>query len=187
MSANLASDPNSLSRTLMMLTQPETAVVRQGEKILKPFLKLTSCILPLINQIRSSPDESIRHHAALLLKKRVAVLYGKFNPAQKQDLKLQLLALMVSEPSKSIGVALAGVVASVAKCVLSTENQWPELFGMLLQLSADPIENMRSLNYSLLEQVINSYSSTLFCDNWQLLLPFIEKTFLTLTWCMSNS
>jgi predicted site-specific integrase-resolvase len=157
MSANLASDPTALTRTLTMLSQPETAVVRQGEKILKPFLKLTSCILPLINQIRSNPDESVRHHAALILKRRIAVLYGKFSASQKQDLKLQVLSLMVSEPLKSIGIALAGVVASVAKRVLSTENQWPELFGMLLQLSRDPKENMRSLNYSLLEQVIDSY------------------------------
>jgi predicted site-specific integrase-resolvase len=157
MSANLASDPTALTRTLTMLSQPETAVVRQGEKILKPFLKLTSCILPLINQIRSNPDESVRHHAALILKRRIAVLYGKFSASQKQDLKLQVLSLMVSEPLKSIGIALAGVVASVAKRVLSTENQWPELFGMLLQLSRDPKENMRSLNYSLLEQVIDTY------------------------------
>jgi hypothetical protein len=159
MSANLVSDPNALTRTLTMLSQPETAVVRQGEKILKPFLKLTTCILPLINQIRSNPDESVRHHAALLLKRRIAALYGKLNATQKQDLKLQILTLMVSEPLKSIGVALAGVVASVAKRVLSTENQWPELFGMLLQLSRDPKENMRSLNYSLLEQVTGSYCS----------------------------
>lgn len=161
MNANLVSDPNALTRTLTMLSQPETLVVRQGEKILKPFLKQTSCILPLINQIRSNPDESVRHHAALLLKKRIAVLYGKFNAAQKQDLKSQILTLMVSEPLKSIGIALAGVVASVAKCVLSTENQWPELFGMLLHLSADPKESMRALNYSLLEQVFGSYCCTL--------------------------
>jgi predicted site-specific integrase-resolvase len=160
MSANLASDPNALTRTLTMLSQPETAVVRQGEKLLKPFLKQTSCILPLINQIRSNPDEAVRHHAALLLKRRISVLYGKLSAPQKQDLKLQILTLMISEPSKSVGVALAGVVASVAKCVLTTEHQWPELFGMLLQLSADPKESMRSLNYSLLEQVIG----TCYCD-----------------------
>ena len=136
-----------------MLSQPDTAVVREGEKILKQFLKASSCIAPLINQIRTNPDEAIRHHAALLLKKRAATLYNKFNAAQKLDLRGQLLTVMTNEPIKSIGTALAGVVASVAKGVFSTEHQWPELFILLQQLSLDSNENHRCLNYSLLEQV----------------------------------
>ena len=159
MNVNLVSDAAALAKTLAMLSQPDTSVVREGEKILKPFLKQSSCIAPLINQIRTSAEEAIRHHAALLLKKKSAALYGKFNAAQKQDLRTQLLNLMISEPSKSIGIALAGVVASVAKCVLVGDNQWPELFALLIQLSQDPNENLRSLNYSLLEQVTNLYSS----------------------------
>ena len=106
MSANLVSDPAALARTLSMLSQPDTAVVRQGEKILKAFLKNSSCIGALINQIRTSPEEAIRHHAALLLKKRTAALYGKFNASQKNDLKAQLLLIMTSEPIRSIGTAL---------------------------------------------------------------------------------
>lgn len=154
MSGNLASDPVALARVLTMLSQPDTAVVRDGEKILKPFLKLPSCIVALMNQIRTSPEEPIRHHAALLLKKRAASLYGKFNTSQKHDLKAQLLTLMTSEPTKNIGVALAGVVASVAKCVFTAEGQWGDLFALLLKLSQDPVEALRSLNYSLLEQVM---------------------------------
>lgn len=154
MSAQLASDAAALARILSMLSQPDTAVVRQGEKTLKPFLKTSSCILALMNQIRTSPEESIRHHAALLLKKRTAALYSKFNASQKNDLKAQLLIIMTSEPIRSIGTALAGVVASVAKCVFTADNQWPELFALLLKLSQDPNENLRSLNYSLLEQVM---------------------------------
>ena len=153
MSANLTSDSAALARTLSMLSQPDTAVVRQGEKMLKPFLKASSCIVALMNQIRTSPEEAIRHHAALLLKKRTAALYGKFNSSQKNDLKGQMLLLMTAEPLRSRGTALAGVVASVAKCVFTADNQWPELFALLLQLSQDPVENARVLNYSLLEQV----------------------------------
>lgn len=156
MTANLASDPAALARTLSMLSQPDTKVVREGEKILKPFLKASSCVLALMNQIRLSPEEPIRHHAALLLKKRTAALYGKFNASQKTDLKGQLLILMTNEPIRSIGTALAGVVASVAKCVFTADNQWPELFALLLKLSQDPVENLRSLNYSLLEQVLRT-------------------------------
>lgn len=158
MSENLGSNPAALSQVLEMLSQPDTDVVRQGEKILKPFLKQSTCVLALINQIRSSTNESIRHHASLLLKKKASTLYNKFTAPQKQELKSQLLLLMISEPSKSIGVALAGVVASIAKCVLATEGNWPELFALLMQLSQDPSDSLRSLNYSLLEQVIRYYA-----------------------------
>jgi hypothetical protein len=153
MSETLVSNPVALSQILEMLSQPDTETVKQGEKILKPFLKQSTCILALINQIRSSTKEAIRHHASLLLKKKASTLFNKFTAPQKQELKSQLLLLMTSEPSKSIGVALAGVVASVAKCVL-TEGNWPELFALLMQLSQDPSESLRTLNFSLLEQVI---------------------------------
>jgi hypothetical protein len=109
---NLASDPAALIHVLTMLSAPD--MVKEGEKLLKPFLKQPSCILALINQIRTSPDGAIRHHAALLLKKRIAALFVKFTSPQKQDLKAQLLLLMTSESTKSIGVALAGSVTSIA-------------------------------------------------------------------------
>lgn len=103
MSINLTSDSAALTHILSLLSQPDTEVVRQAEKTLKPFLKQPSCVLSLINQIRTNTDESIRHHAALLLKKRAAALFSKFSAPQKQELKTQLLLLMTSESCKSIG------------------------------------------------------------------------------------
>jgi hypothetical protein len=153
MKVDLAVDPAALTHVLGMLSMNDTKVVSEGEKMLKPFLKQPTCIPSLINQIRTNPDEKIRFHASLLLKKSVGKLLKKFSPAQVQDLKGQFLVIMTSEPTKNIGVALAGVVANVAKNVFASEGNWPELFTLLMQLAQDQKEMMRSLNYSLLEQV----------------------------------
>ena len=151
---NLVNDSAALTHVLSMLSVDNTDVVREGEKILKSFLKQHTCITSLILQIRNCPDEKVRFHAALLLKKKANVLLKKFNAAQIQDLKGQFLQMLTAEPAKSIAVALAGVVASVAKSIFATEGNWPELFTLLMQLAQDPVEARRVLNYSLLEQVL---------------------------------
>ncbi len=149
------SDPNRLSIVLTMLSANDTSTVKKGEKLLKPFLKNSSCILHILNQIRNSADTSIRHHASLLLKKKLGAFYVKFNPQHQTELKSQLLSIMVSEPTKAVGTALAGAVAIVAKSVFAKHEAWPELFSLLMQLSQDPNENLRTLNYKLLAQVLS--------------------------------
>ena len=56
---------------------------------------------------------------------------------------------MIQEPEKSVAVALAGAVAVLTKAIFSKNGQWPEIFNVLLQLSQDPNEKMRALNYEL--------------------------------------
>lgn len=158
---DLSADPAALAHVLGMLSQNDTEVVKQGEGYLKPFLKQPSCILSLINQLRTSSDEGIRHHAALLLKRRANPLLKKFNAAQVQDLKAQYLQLMTNEPQKAVAVALAGVVATVAKSIFTTEGNWPELFALLMQMAQDPNEARRVLNYSLLEQLAENVATHL--------------------------
>src|SRR4051812_14694153 len=102
------SDPTRLSIVLTMLSANDTSTVKKGEKLLKPFLKQPSCILHILNQIRNSPDTSIRHHASLLLKKKLGGFYSKFSAQHQAELKTQLLATMVAEPTKAVGTALAG-------------------------------------------------------------------------------
>ncbi len=147
------SDPNRLSIVLTMLSANDTSTVRKGEKLLKPFLKHATCISHILNQIKNSPDISIRHHASLLLKKKLGGFYTKFNTQHQNELKGQLLATMVTEPNKAVGTAIAGAVAIVAKSVFAKNETWPELFNLLMQLSQDPSEALRTLNYRLLAQV----------------------------------
>lgn len=147
-------DPAYLSSVLLALCANDTSVIRKAEKALKPFLKEPNCLPALFQQVQHSQDVSVRHHAALLLKKKLNVLYSKCPAAQKEELKQLILTVIVAEPEKPVRVSLAGAVASLAKGVLSVEGDWPQLFGGLTQLAQDPNEMLRGLSYSLLEQVI---------------------------------
>ena len=147
------SNPVNLSNVLALLSANDTATVKRGEKQLKPFLKQAISAHHLLNQIQNASDVSVRHHAALLLKKKLVVFYPKFNKQQRSELKIHLLNLMVSEPDKGVRTAIAGAVATLAKGIFSTNEDWPELFSSLMQMSQDPNELLRALNYSLLAQV----------------------------------
>jgi hypothetical protein len=147
-------NPENLSRVLSLLSANDTATVKKGEKQLKPFLKQAVSAHHLLNQIQNSPEATIRHHASLLLKKKLVSFYPKFNKQQRAELKLHLLHLMVTEQDKGVRTAIAGAVATLAKGVFSSNEEWPELFGSLLQMAQDPNESLRGLNYNLLGQVI---------------------------------
>ena len=65
-----------------------------------------------------------------------------------------MLGLLISEPEKVVRVALAGATASLAKSVVAVEQQWPEIFALLLQLLQCPDEPSRQTCFSLLAQVM---------------------------------
>ena len=153
MTATDLTNAANLAGVLKLLSANSTELVKKGEKQLKPFLKQPACTEHLLNQIQNNEEIVVRHHAALLLKKKLGAFYPKFNAQLKTALKIHLLNLMVSEPDKGVRTSIAGCVAILAKAVFSTSEQWPELFSSLMQMSQDPSEDRRSLNYNLLSQV----------------------------------
>ena len=84
-------------------------------------------------------------------------MYSKLDPAAKAGFKNALLGLIISEPEKVVRVAIAGATASLAKYVLSLEQQWPEIFALLVQLLQNPNETSRQICFSLLAQVITDF------------------------------
>jgi len=151
MSVNLT-DPNQLWQVLGMLSANDTDTVKNGEKLLKTFLKQPESIAHVMNQMQSQ-QVSIRHHSALLLKKKVGRHFGKFSATQQNDLKGQLLQILVHESSKPVAIAIAGSIATLAKVIFAKSGEWPELFALLMTLAQDPNESLRSLCYSQLEQL----------------------------------
>lgn len=147
-------DPNNLTNVLKMLSANNTETVRQGEKILKPFAKKPDSIIHLLQQLRGCPDATVRHHAALLMKKKIGVHYSKFNGQNQSELKTQILGVMLSEPEKPVAVAIAGAASLLAKSVFARNEAWPEMFQMLVTLSQDPNERLRALNFSFMGQVL---------------------------------
>lgn len=151
-----------LSTILTMLSQDDTKVVKQGEEHLKPFLKHPACISQLFAQLVGSPDVQIRHHAALLLKKKLAPHYMAFSVPERSQLRAQILQVMQSEPERSVAVGIAGCVAALAKAVFAAEGgDWAELFGALISLAQSPNPALRAINYNLLEQLAETIAEAL--------------------------
>lgn len=147
------SNPANLSHVLGMLVANNTATIKNGEKLLKPFLKHHSCILALLQQMKDSSSAEVRHHAALLIKKKITVHFPRVGAANQALIKGQMLSNLRTESVKTVNIAMAGCVALLAKCVFSIGQEWPELFMVLLEFSQSSYEMIRSINYSLLEQV----------------------------------
>jgi hypothetical protein len=154
MSSNIdLTNPHNLSSVLELLSANDTETVKKGEKMLKSYLKKQISITGLIYQLENSQNVSVRHHAALLLKKKIGVFIQKFSNEQRSSLKLKVLSLLLSESNKAICNAIVGSVASLAKSLFAVNDLWPELFTLLMQLSVDALDNHRALTFSLLEQV----------------------------------
>lgn len=150
---DLISDPNALSNVLNLLSANDTNSVKQGEKLLKTASKKPQFLLSLLNQVSGSPVVEIRHHAALLLKKKMEGLFKKLMSSHQAAIKTQLLSILGSEPAKSVAVSIAGCVASAAKASFSVGIDWPELFQAIMVMAQSPNETQRVLNYRLLEQL----------------------------------
>lgn len=145
--------PENLLAVLQSLSANDTATIKKAEKALKPFMKSPASAVPLIQVLRTCQDIPCRHHAALILKKKISTFYGKYSAQQQNDLKRELLGLLLSEPNGLVGTAIAGVISMVAKAIFKANQQWPEMFQILLQLAQDPNERLRMVNYKLLSEV----------------------------------
>eukprot|EP01039_Chlorochromonas_danica_P008516 gene8516-9389_t len=155
---------NDLLTALSMLIANDSKTIKKGEKLLKAFLKVPAnasyLILVLRNQQQNS-DVAIRHHAALLLKKKLGTFYSKYALQQQQELKGELLTLLVQEPEAAVATAIAGIIAVVAKAIFEKGGSWEELFAMLMTLTSDPNEKHRALSFKLLAELAEHVSEQL--------------------------
>jgi nitrate reductase assembly molybdenum cofactor insertion protein NarJ len=144
---------HNLIHVLQALSANDTASVKKAEKILIPFLKKAHSAVLLMQVLKNCDDVAARHHAALLLRKKISGFYSKYNAQQQNTLKTELVGLLMSEPTGNIATAIAGIIAAVAKSVYKGKGQWNELFQLLLQLVQDPNEKHRTLTFKLLSEV----------------------------------
>jgi hypothetical protein len=84
----------------------------------------------------------------------IAGIYEKCDAASREELKNTFLRLVTTEPVNVVRTALAGVVAKLAKAVFVGEDDWQELFEILMQLIQSDNAPMRALCFNLLAQVI---------------------------------
>jgi HEAT repeat protein len=146
-------DDERLAQVLGMLTASNTETIRTGEKLLKPISKKATSLMLFMNQLRMNSDAGIRHHAALLLKKKMESHFMKLTPANQHVLRENILPMLRAEPVKVVSVAIAGAVSTLASCTFKDKKQWPELFSNIVQLCQSEREQDRYLCYSLLDQL----------------------------------
>ena len=152
--AKLVKDPNALTQVILMLGQNDTEIIKRGEELLKPFLKLTGSVSALINLIVSHPDAGVKLQSAIQLKRKIGVLFPKFNETDKLGIRNQLFGILTSVQEKPVGIAIAGAIAAIAKSVIKDKKDFPELFQTFMALAQQPDERLRFLNYSLFAQVL---------------------------------
>ena len=148
-------NPSILEQALIALSQPET--ISQAEASLKPFLKSPACIPLLLQQLQGSGNDSVRLHAAFLLKRNISKLFSKCGPDDQLGLKSTVLSVLLTEATTTVRNALCGTIAQLAKKVFKvkdhSQREWNELFTLLTQLLSSPGEEQKVLCFSLLDQL----------------------------------
>jgi hypothetical protein len=166
-------DPQQLEQVLEALGANNTQTIRRAEFVLKPFLKTFQSIPALLHQIEHSSNASVAHVAALILNKksepkslsffvspflsidRINNFYFQCGETEKRTIKTRLLHLVSTDLIKPVRTA---VVATLAKILFSSEDNWSEVFGQLIQFLQSPDETLRAVCFTLLGQVRGSSS-----------------------------
>lgn len=146
---------------LTALTHPDTNAIRNAEAAIKPMLKDPRCVEALLDVLSNfSNDASVRHIAAILLRKRISSHYSKFDAGTQGQFKAKLLSVTGAETERSVRLGLIGVIGAVAK--IGESSEWNELYAFILQAAgtADNPE-ARELAYLLLEELTDTLASSL--------------------------
>lgn len=151
--SDLHNNPAALSQVLAMLSESNTETIKQGEKLLKPFLKNPQCLADLFHQVQSSPDARIRHHAALLMKKK-SNLYKKVPGVAQGELRIALARILVGEQDKGVAIAIGGLISKIFRVVIDSKESYPEVFDVITQLSGSQEPKQRIICYEFISQVL---------------------------------
>lgn len=118
-----------LEQTLLNLLVPDNDVIQQATVELKRML-LDPAVIPALCQLLSASSKpEVRQYASVLLRRKIlkANQWGAVPANICQDIRQNILQVLVKEPEKSVRKSLTQLIASVGKHDLPS-NRWPELF-----------------------------------------------------------
>eukprot|EP00547_Thalassionema_nitzschioides_P001876 CAMPEP_0194200314 /NCGR_PEP_ID=MMETSP0156-20130528/969_1 /TAXON_ID=33649 /ORGANISM="Thalassionema nitzschioides, Strain L26-B" /LENGTH=1071 /DNA_ID=CAMNT_0038925291 /DNA_START=70 /DNA_END=3285 /DNA_ORIENTATION=- len=144
-------DVSQMASLLLALTQPNTETIRQAEVALKPILKDPRSVPALFEIIkgRGVHADSVRHVASILLRKRVASHYSKFESPQQVEFRKELLQVLASETERPVRGGVVGIVAQLAK---QESTSWEELWQFVAAAAGDANGQARELAFWLLQE-----------------------------------
>ena len=113
---------------------PELCTVLRQDNVLE-MLSLLS--INLMIHFSGSQKVQIRQYAAVLLRKKFSKSgsWLKFSLSDRAQLKAGCLSCLMVEPERTVRLAVAQLVATLAKHELRKKNDggWPELFPFILE------------------------------------------------------
>jgi len=150
----MSQEAAQIAQLLSALTQPDTNAIREAESKLKPILKDARCVPALVEVLKAQgqqPD-AVRHIAGVVLRKRIAGHYAKFDAETKTGLKTEILSLLSSESERNVRNGIVGVAGIVLKieCDEADGPAWQELFQFLAAAAGDANPEANELSFLLL-------------------------------------
>ena len=112
---------------------------------------------------KQQPD-AVRQVAAIVLRKRLAGHWSKFDAPTRTALKTEILAVLQSEPQRIVRNGAVGVAATMCKLESGEEGAstanggggggaWPELFQFIAAAASDANADARELAFLLLGEM----------------------------------
>ena len=112
----------------------DNALRAAAEKQLAELGKCADVVPALLQLLQSTGEASERHAAAIMLRKRVAVLWPQLQQPARAVLKTALLQQVAQETAAPVRRACADCVSIVARHALPS-GEWPELLPSLYAFS----------------------------------------------------
>ncbi|XP_062580344.1 importin-4-like, partial [Saccostrea cucullata] len=124
---------SNLEETLSRLLLPDNNTIKQATLQLKEIFKDPNIVPGLCQILGSSQSAQVRQLAAVLLRRKVQKgrQWRALPENVCQNIRENILQLLLQEPEKFVRNSIAQVVAIVAKHDLP-KNQWPQLFQFIL-------------------------------------------------------
>lgn len=124
---------SGLEETLSRLLLPDNNTIKQATLQLKELFKDPNIVPGLCQILASSQSAQVRQLAAVLLRRKVQKgrHWRALPETVCQNIRENILQLLLQEPEKFVRNSIAQVVATVAKHDLP-KNQWPQLFQFIL-------------------------------------------------------
>lgn len=117
---------------------------------------------------QGTQDESTRHVAAIVLRKRIGGHMDKFDAATKGALKTELLGILQTEASRPVRNGVVALVATVCRSEAEEEADtaqaaagWPELFQFIAAAAGDAHPEARELAFLLLGEMTETVGTHL--------------------------
>lgn len=169
----MSEDAAKLATLLSALTQPNTEGIRAAELALKPLLKDARSVPALVEVLKSrgTQPDAVRQIASIVLRKRLPGHWSKFDKPTRTALKTEVLAILATEPERSVRNGTVGVAASICKlecgggaaggdagagaAAVTTDggDAWPELFHFIASAASDANPDARELSFLLLSEM----------------------------------